>query len=275
MTPSALQAFAHDDLLIDHADGVLILIFNRPDRGNPIAAEMTAILAGLFDAAQADPSVRCVVVRGAGAHLSAGGDVAGFSRALELTPDQRAAEFTERLTRAAEMVTAVLSFDRPIVTAHRGAAAGAGLLFTLAADVVVADDSAAFLFSHQKIGLPPDGGVSVLLPRIVGWRAARRLVLSGARVDAPEALKLGLLDRIHPAEAVENEITRIVAGFSRAPQGAMGAAKRLLNAPVLADLAAGLQAETRAIAQAVRHDDFAEGVRAFLEKRRADFPSAR
>lgn len=264
-----------DGLALGLDEGVLTLTFNRPDRGNAVTAEMAQSLAGVFRAAGSDDRVRCVLVRGEGPNLSAGGDVAGFARTLELSADERSALFRGRLERAADMVRAVLTLDRPLVVVHRGAAAGAGLLFTLAADEVISDESASFVFAHQRVGLPPDGGVSFLLPRIVGWRAARRLVMGAARVTAQEALDLGLLDRILVEEEVEAEAARVTARFARAPQKALRSAKRLFNDPLCRALDLQLEAETAAIADAVGDEDFVEGVRAFVEKRRAEFPSTR
>jgi len=265
---------SYDGLLVAIEGGVLNLTLNRPEQGNPISVDTIQDIADIFEAARAEPSVRCIVVRGNGPHLSAGGDITGFVKPLELSAEARGKMFHERLTRAARMIRAVLSFDRPMITIHRGAAAGGGLLFALGADITLADESATFILSQQRIGLPPDAGISFILPRVVGWRTARRLILTAARVDAHEAVAIGMIERITPTDQLEIEAAKLAAQFARAPQTAMIGAKHLLNGPQLAELDAQLAAEADAIALAVADPDFGEGVMAFLEKRRAAFPSA-
>ncbi len=257
--------------LVDFEDGLLTLTFNRPEFGNAIPSTAVPQLTVLFQTAQADLSVRCILVRGTGKVFSAGGDVASFARSLEQGTEARQADFRERLERLAALVEAVVAFDRPVVASVRGAAAGAGLLYPLAADVVIGDDSATFVFAHQRVGLSPDGGVSYLLPRLVGARTARMLLLTAAKVDAPEARELGLLNRIVAADALEAESLKLARRLASAPQKAVRHAKRLANAASDASLADQMRAETRAIVDCVGDPDFAEGVKAFIEKRPARF----
>lgn len=256
-------------------DGVLRITFDRPGARNAISREMTVPLTRILTAARADDRVRCIVFGGAGGVFSAGGDVAGFRRALAEPVAERQAGFRARLDDAAVMVEALLQVDRPVVAALRGPVAGAGLAFVLAADLVVADETARLIFAHRAIGLTPDGGVTWLLPRVVGWRVARRLALTAATVAAPEALALGLVDRIVPGAAFDDEVAAAAAGFARAPRDAIARTRRLLDAAMDATLSAQLAREREAIADSVATADFEEGVSAFLEKRPARFPSAR
>jgi 2-(1,2-epoxy-1,2-dihydrophenyl)acetyl-CoA isomerase len=189
--------------------------------------------------------------------------------------EERQQEFRIRIGRLGRLVKAVVDFPGPVLVEMRGAAAGAGLLFTLAADYVIGDESALFVFAHQSLGLCPDGGVSALLPQVVGLRTARSLVLTGARVKAEEALRLGLLSRMVEAEALGEEAARQAARLAGAPQVAARSAKRLINASPGQALDLQMDAETAAIAECVADDDFAEGVQAFMEKRKPDFPSTR
>lgn len=255
--------------------GVATLTFARPNVGNAISPEMTAGLTAFFVGAQADASVRCIVVTGQGKHFSAGGDLAGFARSLELGKAVLQAQFDERLRAVADLARAVLAFDRPIVAVVRGGVAGAGLLFALSADLVMADDTALFLFSHQRMGLSPDGCVSWLLPRIVGPRTAGRLILTAASVKAPEALALGLVTQIVADTELDQEAAKLTRRFAKAPQGAIRLAKSLLRSSATGDLDTQLDAERAAIVESVGHPDFAEGISAFLEKRTAVFPSSR
>ncbi len=262
--------------LVEVDQGVLRLTFNRPDYGNAVAAASVAELTALFKEAREDPSVRAILMRGEGAMFSAGGDVASFARSLEQDKETRQADFAERLPRLGRLVEAVVALDKPMVAAIRGAVAGAGLLFPLAADIVIGEPNAIFAFAHQRVGLSPDGGVTVLLPQAVGVRAARRLLLTAAKVDADEALRIGLLDEIVPAGTLEEQSMKLARRFARAPQRAIRTAKRLLaEAATGGSLSDRIAAETAGIVACVGDDDFDEGVRAFIEKRPASFPSAR
>lgn len=256
-------------------DGVLRITFDRPETRNAITREMTVPLTRLLTDAQADDRVRCIVFGGAGGVFSAGGDVAGFRRALAEPVTERQAGFRARLDAAAAMVEALLRIDRPVVAALRGPVAGAGLGFVLAADLVIADETAKLIFAHRTIGLTPDGGVTWLLPRVVGWRVAKRLTLTAATVGASEALGLGLVDRIVPSGDYDAVVAAAAAGFARAPRGAIARTKRLLDAAMHAAPEAQLGRERDAIVDSIATADFEEGVAAFLDKRQPRFPSAR
>lgn len=260
--------------LVDRANGVLTLSFNRPASGNAIPQEAVAPLIELFASVNGDPSVRVVLVRGEGAHFSAGGDVRSFARAIEQPVDARRADFTSRLNAVGGMVEAYLSIEVPVVAACQGAVAGAGLMFALGADYVIADESVNFMFSHQRVGLPPDGGVSLLLPRIVGHRRAAELILTAARVDATEAYRIGLAAKVVAPDDLLAEARAQAKRFGRAPAGALRQAKALIASSGNQPDAAQLKAERDAIVEAVGTADFEEGVRAFMEKRPARFPSA-
>ncbi|MBZ9650089.1 enoyl-CoA hydratase/isomerase family protein [Sphingobium sp. 3R8] len=260
--------------LVERAGGVLTLCFNRPAHGNAIPQEAVPGLTELFSSISGDPSVRVLLVRGEGAHFSAGGDVRSFARAIEQPVEARRADFTSRLDAVRGMVEAYLSIEVPIVAVCQGAVAGAGLMFALGADYLIADETVTFLFSHQRVGLPPDGGVSLLLPRVVGERRAAELILTAARVGAEEAFRIGLASRIVAAAELASEGEAQAKRFARAPAGAVRQAKALLGSGGQQSVSAQLKAERDAIVQAVGTADFEEGVRAFIEKRPARFPSA-
>ncbi|SEP93344.1 enoyl-CoA hydratase/isomerase family protein [Thalassovita taeanensis] len=261
-------------VLSELVDGVLSITFNRPDFRNAFEAGMSAEIAGLMRKAQDDTAVRCIVFSGAGAHFTAGGDIAGFKSNLALPHDDRSALFRDLLTGTANRVQAIMAFDRPIIAKVRGGVAGAGLMLPLAADLVISDDTAMFVFAHQRVGLPPDGGVSYLLPRVVGWRAARRLVLTASVVKADEAQTLGIVDQIVASTDLDSTVAKAATRFTKAPQAAMRRAKQMMDQSLSNSLAAQLDMETDAIAACVANDDFDEGVTAFIEKRETAFPSA-
>lgn len=259
--------------LVTVADGVLELSFNRPGQGNAMKTGMVLPLTDLFRRAATSRDVRAVLVRGEGGTFSAGGDVAGFAGTLECSAAERQAEFRARLTNLAKLAEAVRAFEGPVVVAVAGAAAGAAMVFPLAADHVIGDETALFVFAHAGIGLSPDGGVSALLPLCVGERMARSLLLTGARVKAEEALRIGLLNRLVRSGELDERARETARRLAAGPQLALKAAKRLVNEAESGSFAQQLEAETEALVQCVGDDDFGEGVRAFLEKRRPRFPS--
>jgi 2-(1,2-epoxy-1,2-dihydrophenyl)acetyl-CoA isomerase len=261
--------------LVDLSDGVLTLSFNRPEAGNALPPQAVPHLLALLEGLPTNPEVRVLVVRGEGANFSVGGDIRGFARQLQQPTEQLQADFAQRLVLVARLAQAVAAQDIPIIAACRGATAGAGLMWVLGADVVVADESACFSFAHQRVGLTPDGAVSYLLPRVVGLRRATELIISAARVDAQEAWRIGIVSRIVPALRLDDEAREQARRFARAPRGVLRRAKRLLAESPNRSLAEQLAAEREAIITSVADPDFAEGVNAFLEGRAPSFPSAR
>ncbi|MEO0030464.1 MAG: hypothetical protein RIS94_222 [Pseudomonadota bacterium] len=270
-----IQSAEDGSYLVELCDGVLRLTFNRPQFGNAIPKTAVPGLTDLFRAAQADPAVRCILVRGEGKVFSAGGDVASFAESITQDVETRRTDFARRLPLARRLVEAIAAFERPIVASVRGAAAGAGLFYPLVADYAIGDPTATFVFAHQRVGLSPDGGVTAVLPQVVGQRMARMLLLTAAKVDAEEAQRLGILHRIVPAEALEDEAMKVAQRLARAPQAAVMLAKKLINAAPGRALGEVLDAETDGIVTCVGDDDFVEGVTAFMEKRGPVFPSTR
>jgi 2-(1,2-epoxy-1,2-dihydrophenyl)acetyl-CoA isomerase len=270
-----IQSAEDGSYLVELVDGVLRLSFNRPQFGNAIPKTAIVGLTELFRAAQAAPEVRCILVRGEGKVFSAGGDVASFSESIKQDAPTRQADFKRRLGLARALVEALSAFERPIVASVRGAAAGAGLYYPLIADYAIGDETATFVFAHQRVGLSPDGGVTAVLPQVVGVRMARMLLMTAAKVDAEEALRLGILHRIVAPETLEDEAMKMARRLARAPQTAVRLAKKMVNASPSRTLVEILDSETAGIVECVGDDDFAEGVTAFMEKRSPIFPSTR
>lgn len=261
--------------LVEIENGRLRLSFNRPEQGNAMSPDVTPRLTEVFKEAQRSPEVRSILVRGEGKVFSAGGDVTYFAQTLTQSVAERQESFRHRLPNVRNLVEAVIAFEGPIVVAMRGAAAGVSLVFPLAADVVIGDPTALFFFAHQSIGLSPDGGTTVLLPHVVGHRSARNLLMTGARVKAEEALRLGLLTRLVSAEDLEAVSDDLAKRLALAPQRAIKLAKKLVNEACDRSLRDQLEAEIDGVVECVGDEDFGEGVRAFLDKRKPKFPSAR
>lgn len=259
---------------VSHADGVVTITFDRPEARNAIPTEAVLPLADLFARIAADSDARVVLVKAAGENFGGGGDVAGMKASLELERPARSESYFRRLDNASKMVGNWCAIPQPIITAARGSVAGAAMMYPLGADVAIGDASTYFLCAHTLIGLTPDSGLSWLLTRAIGVKRATDMFLSGRRVGAEEALAIGLLSRLVAPGAVDAEAERLARALARGPANVLRDAKRMIAGAAAVSLADQLDHERDKVAEHVAAADFEEGVSAFMEKRRASFPSA-
>lgn len=259
----------------DVVDGILTITLDRPEVGNAIATAAVPQLEQVFRTAALDPDVRVLLIRAEGPVFCAGGDVKGFAESIDQSPEKRHAEYFERLDRLGAEITAFLDLPCPVVVACQGAVAGAAAAYPLAADIALGEPGTRIVFPHQRLAIPPDGGLSYILPRIVGVRKALEITLTAATIEAEEAVSLGLLSRIVSADCLQDEALAVARRLSAAPQGAVRSARALIRTSLDRGLQEQLMAERDAVADAAASEDFEEGVRAFIEKRRPEFPSTR
>lgn len=262
---------SEEAFLVDRADGILTLSFNRPEHGNAIPSAAVPLLTELFRSIVKDRTVKVIIIRGEGKHFSAGGDVQAFAQSLQQSVGERRADFAPRLERVAALVEAYVALDIPIIAVCRGGVAGAGLMYALGADYVFADESVAFVFAHQRVGLIPDSGVSYLLPRVVGEKRAMQLVLGAGRIDAQEAYRIGIVSQIFEPDEIDKEALKLARKLTRGPSSVMRSAKRLIRDSLSIPIKQHVAAERDAIVTCVGEAAFEEGVRAFVEKRSPDF----
>jgi 2-(1,2-epoxy-1,2-dihydrophenyl)acetyl-CoA isomerase len=252
---------------LEVADGVATLCFNRPQVMNAMNADMMIEFRAAAEQVQNDGSVRAVVLRGEGGAFLAGGDLALFHERLKELPD-----VVVRWGR--EMHFAILALRRmpkPVLASVHGAVAGAGLSILCAADLAVAADTTRFSLAYANIGASPDGGSTHFLPRLVGYKKAMELILLPDLFDAREAQRLGLVNWVVPAEQLGAETARIAARLAAGPTAAYGEAKRLINQSFERGIESQMEEELFAFARCARTQDFAEGLGAFLAKRRPAF----
>ncbi|WP_375250221.1 enoyl-CoA hydratase/isomerase family protein [Sphingomonas sp.] len=249
--------------------GVLTLTLDRPDAGNALPSAAIPQLADVFEQVAIDPDVRALLVRGEGDNFCVGGDVKGFALTINHTAEERHADYHARMDRARRQVTALAALPCPIVVACQGAVAGAAVAYPLAADIALAEPGTRFVFPHQRLGLPPDGGLSYFLPRMVGVRKASELALTAATIDAEEALRLGIISRIVAAEELQQAARQLADRVAALPPDAVRRTRDLLRASVANDLDMQLRAERDAVAEAVATDAFVGGVRKFMGSRAA------
>jgi 2-(1,2-epoxy-1,2-dihydrophenyl)acetyl-CoA isomerase len=258
-------------VVVKRHEGVVEITLNRPEILNAVNYEtITALAAAVAEAAE-DPAARAVLLRGAGTHFCAGGDITMFAELIGLPPAERQKALYRIVDALHPLLIRMRHMSKPIVAAVQGAAAGVGLSFVLAADLALAAEDAVFTSGYIHLGTSPDGGMTATLPHIVGIKHAAELMLLADRFDAQRALALGLVNRVVPADALASEATALAARLASGPTHAYGRTKALLQASVGDSFDAQLRRETEAFAACAGTEDFAEGVRAFLEKRRPVF----
>ncbi|HEX7321954.1 MAG TPA: enoyl-CoA hydratase-related protein [Mycobacterium sp.] len=253
-------------VLVTDVGPVRTVTLNRPAVRNAIDIPLRIALAEVIEAADVDPSVRAMVITGAGPAFCSGGDISTMAR----MPVDKA---FERIDMVQRVIRAIWHTRKPVLAAVEGSAFGAGAALAIACDRVVAARDARFATTFTRVGLAGDMGVFVSLPARVGVARARQMLLLPDPVDAPAALTIGLVDSVvHPGDALTSALAdarRLADG----PAEALGVIKTMLAGPGAAGPLAALDRETRCQAGLFDTDDFAEGIAAFRQKRTPVFGS--
>lgn len=253
-------------VLLTYADGVAKLTLNRPDVSNSMNIALMRALHRAVMKCYRDPRVRVVLLRGNGANFCAGGDVREFAGMGEGLGD-----FLKEVTSYLQMaVGALVRLDAVVVTAVQGyAAGGGGLGLVCASDIVIAGTSAKFLAGATRVGMAPDGGASVVLPRLIGFRRAMEILLSNRIVEAREAADIGLVTRTVSDEELDAETMNIARKLALGAPLAQAATKRLLWNGV--GVEACLPEEARTVSTLSASADSREGLAAVIERRKPIF----
>ncbi|MEX2181529.1 MAG: enoyl-CoA hydratase family protein [Gemmatimonadaceae bacterium] len=252
------------------ADGkVLTITLDRPERKNPLTFASYAELRDHFRALPADPTVRAVVLTGAGGNFCSGGDVHEIIEPLTKMSDAQLLEFT-RMTGA--LVEAMMTCPQPVIAAVDGVAAGAGAILAMASDLRIATPAARTSFLFTRVGLAGcDMGACAILPRIIGQGRAAELLLTGRTMDAAEGERWGFYNAIVPPELVLAEAQRRAAELANGPTLAHAMTKRMLVQEWNASLSDALEMEAQAQAACMRTNDFRRAFEAFAAKRTPTF----
>jgi 2-(1,2-epoxy-1,2-dihydrophenyl)acetyl-CoA isomerase len=261
-------------VLYHRHDGIVTLTLNRPETLNAMNEAMMGEMERILIEIEADAAVRVVILTGAGRAFSSGGDQKRGGEAVppSFFDGDLGGALIERLNRC---ILRMQRLQKPIVGSINGVAAGAGMNIALAADLRIASDTARFVEAFARVGLVPDGGGTYFLPRLVGTAKAMELILLADIIDAQEALRIGLVNRVVPADQLEQETLKLAERLAQGPTVAYGLAKTGLYQGLGMSLEDVLNMEARNQAIAVRTPDRAEGVAAFLEKRPPRFTGRR
>ncbi|MEV7431875.1 enoyl-CoA hydratase-related protein [Nocardioides sp. NPDC092400] len=262
---------AEGPVLLDIEDGIARVTLNRPEASNGVDVPTLQALHAAILRCHAEPTVRVVLLRGAGRNFCAGGDVKTFAAKGEDLP-----EYLREATAWLQIATsAMIQLKAPVVAVIQGfAAGGAGFGFVCAADLVVAADDARFFSGAVRVGMAPDAGTTVTLSRLVGLRRALDILLTNPTLSAAEALDLGIVSRVVPADELEAQAHELAAGLAAQPPLALAATKRLVWGGLGAGVEERLAEEARVVSELSGTADSREGLAAVLERRSPTFIGA-
>jgi len=252
-------------LLTEKKNGVGIITLNRPDKLNAFSDELTFQLQDALKEMEKDKEVRAIILTAAGRGFCAGQDLQSRSIAQEMGERPSLGDSIRR--RYNPIVIKLRRIEKPIIAAVNGVAAGAGASIAFACDYRIVTDKVNFIQSFTKVGLIPDSGATFILTRLVGLTKAFELMLSADKLSAEEALNLGIINKIVSEDDLMKEAVALAEKLAAGPTKAFGLTKRAVNRAVFDDLEELLEYEASLQEIAGRSDDFAEGVKAFVEKR--------
>lgn len=255
-----------DHVTVDVADGVGRVVVDRPERHNAMDPGVAEAIAAALDELASDGDVRCLVLTGRGGAFNTGADLSSLSG------DERDAEAIDAVARPLhDAIRTMTRAPKPVVTGINGVAAGGGLGLALASDVAVMSADARFEYAYPRIGLSGDGGITWLLPRLLGLRRAQSFAMLGDPIEADEAVDRGLVTEAVPADAFEDRLAAVAGRVAEGPTVALGRIVKLFERSHARQLPDQLAAETDVMARTTETDDYREGVRAFKDGRSPEF----
>jgi 2-(1,2-epoxy-1,2-dihydrophenyl)acetyl-CoA isomerase len=261
------MATAADELLYDVKDRVATLTLNRPDKMNAFTGPMIERWAWALTEAQRDPDVNVVVVTGAGTAFCAGGDVARMGQG-EPTPLEHKNMLWEHIHRVPKALEVM---DKPVIAMVNGVAVGAGMGMAVMCDLRIASDAARFSTGYVRVGLVPGDGDTYFLPRLVGTARALELLWTADFIEAAEALRLGIVNRVVPADRLAKDTYALARKIAEGPQIPIRMIKRLVYQSLRLDLRTHLDLVSSHMAVVRETEDHKEGVQAFKDKRPPKF----
>ncbi len=260
-----------DHVLLQEENGLVTLTLNRPDALNTIDLAMGAALRDAFATLAQKTDLRAVLITTQGKYFSAGGNLPEFAGLVTQDIAARQAYFTQLIGNIHAAIANISTLQAPVVACVPGGASGIGISLIAACDFVLASEKSVYNMAYMNLGATPDGGASWSLPRLMGMRQARELILLSDRFQGEDALRLGLVNRLVAAESLQDEALTLARRLAKGPTQSYARAKKLLAQSLQNSLDEQLAAEQESFLAACASEDFVEGVQAFLEKRPAQF----
>ena len=256
-----------ETLTYDVAEGVGTITISRPEAANAMSPQCAAEFSEVAILCDDDPAVRAVVLTGAGKMFCAGGDLGAFAEA-----GAGAKSLLKKMTGDLHLgLSRLARMSAPVIAAVNGTAAGAGFSLVMACDLAIAAQSAVFTMAYTRAGLSPDGSSTFYMPRKIGDRKARELMLTNRVLSAAEALDWGIVNRVVEDAEVLDAVRALALDLARGPTLAYGAVKTLLNGSFEQTLESQMELEARAISELSVSADGQEGIDAFMNKRKPQF----
>lgn len=252
-------------VLFEISNGIAFITLNRPDKFNSFNREMALLLQAKLDECASLHEVRCVYITGAGKAFCAGQDISELTGENKLEIKQILSEHYNPIVKR------IRNLAKPVVAAVNGVAAGAGANIALCCDIVVAAESASFIQAFSKIGLIPDSGGTHTLPRLIGWQKASALMMTGDKITAADAERIGMIYKVVSNDIFAEESKKLATTLSKMPTKALAYTKHALNNAFTNSWEEQLMLEDVYQQKAASTEDYDEGITAFLEKRSANF----
>ena len=252
-------------------DGIFTITLSRPKQFNALNWDM---LNGLNEAVQfieGNSDVRCVVIEGEGDNFMAGGDIVYFHDLIDAEADEKRKIFSELISSVHQLVERLADLPVPVIAKVRGAAAGFGISLVAGCDLAIGTKNSFYTSAYNLLGTSPDGGSTFYMPRSVGMKKAMEIALLTNRYSADEALEIGLINQVVDDEDLNATVGKVANQIAKSARLAVSNAKRLIRQSFQNDLNNQLKLEQELFLDCAGSDDFAEGVRAFVEKRPANF----
>jgi len=257
----------YEAITFEVKEHVAYITLNRPDAANGFNIPMGKDLMHAAIQCDENSDIRAVLMTGVGKMFSAGGDLKYFTE----FGDGLGSALKEMTVYCHAAASRLMRMNAPLVTAVNGAAAGMGMSFAICGDLVIAAESAVFMTAYTAAGLSPDGGMTYLLPRMIGLARTKEILLTNRRLSAQEALDWGLVNKVVPDGELMKEAEALARRLANGPTLSFGSVKRLLNEAFSETLESQMEHESRGIVDMTRTKDAKEGIAAFIERRRPNF----
>ena len=254
---------SYETLIYEKEEGIAIVTMNRPERLNALSFKLKEELSLVFDVMEKDEEVKVVILTGGLKAFSAGADIKERSTVQTSQPQY---VFNQRKTHA--FFCKIEDFEKPVIAAVSGVAVGGGCELSLVCDLRIASETARFGVPEVKIGVIPAAGGTQRLPRIIGITRAKELLYTGDFIDAQEAYRLNLVNKVVPVDKLMDAAKELARKLMNNPPLSVKFAKRAVNAGMQLDLASALEYEAFCAAIVVASEDRMEGFKAFVEKRK-------